>query len=122
MQRQRLQWLLCTLALLLIVLLSVHLTWPSANTLEVRFNKIERGMTVDQVEALLGPARGPPYSSPDGITSRRWNFPGQCVLRVYFDTSGKVVNKEESEGSVRSQTKEITLGDIIKKLLQKVGL
>ena len=122
MQRQRLHWLLCTLVLLLIVLLLVHLSWPSPNTLEVRFNKIERGMTVEQVETLLGPARGPPYSSTDGITSLWWNFPGQCLVRVYFDASGKVVNKEESEGSVRTQTKETTLGDLIKKLLQKIGL
>ena len=122
MQRQRLQWLLCTLAALLIILLLVYLPeWPwAAYTLEGKFNKIQPGMTVGQVEALLGPASYPPQSCANDITTIRWNFPGQCLLRVWFDASGKVVNKDECEGSVR--TKESTLGDFIKKLLQKIGL
>jgi hypothetical protein len=119
MQRQRLHWLLCTLAALLIVFLAAELLlWAEGNTALAKFNKVEPGMTIEQVERLIGPASVTFSSRGDG--TRMWCFPRQCAFQVYFDENGKVTSKEVCEGSL--QNKETTLGEFIKKLLQKIGL
>jgi hypothetical protein len=121
MRRRRLNWLLGTLGVLLSVFLVFHLLvlWIEDNTLEARFNKINPGMTIEQVESLLGPHSLPPSSGTDGTSIMTWCFPGQCALDVWFDASGKAINKQVSEGSLRSKG---SLKDFFNEFLRKIGV
>jgi hypothetical protein len=131
MHRRRLLWLLGTLAALLSVLLMVQLfsEWIEDQTLEARFNKIRPGMTIKEVENLVGPHFDSWPSGTDGVTGMTWCFPGpsppsnyvgpHCAFDVWFDASGKVINKQLNEGNLKSKG---TFKDWINEFLRKIGL
>jgi hypothetical protein len=120
MQRQRLHWLLGTLAVVVgVFLAAMFFEWMENETAEAKFNKIEPGMTIVQVETLIGPPSLPSSSGRDGTTARMWCFPEQCVFQVWFDANGKVIYKEVCEGSL--QTKR-SFQDFIKRFLRNLGL
>lgn len=118
--RRRLLWLLGTLVALLSLLLVLELfEWMGTNNLQARFNRIENGMTINEVENLVGAASFPP--SPrgnDGLSSAMWCIPDQCAFRVWFDKDGKVINKELCEGNLN---RKASLNDLMNEFLRRIG-
>ncbi len=120
MQDRRLLWLLGTLAALLSVLLvPKFFEWMDDTTLEARFNKIQAGMTLKQVERLVGQPSRPPSPGSDGISNAAWRIPGQCVFYVWFDEEEKVINKEVREGNLQ---RKASLNDLMNEFLRRIGL
>jgi hypothetical protein len=115
LRRRRLLLLFATLAALVSVLLIVQfLRWVEGNTGEAKLNKIQPGLTINQVERTLGPPSLGTYSSGTTIY-----FVDDGAVFVEFDANGVVTNKGWREGPTKTET---SFGDFIKKVLRWIGL
>jgi hypothetical protein len=66
----------------------------STPTLLEAYQRIERGMTVEQVKAIVNngePSVGGPYF--DGTTSMQWLGAGSSILDVSYSPKGLVIQK-----------------------------
>lgn len=94
---------LAVLLILVALVLPVFRQTPSSAS-RARFDRIQNGMTEDQVERLLGGTRGVYDKGRPGTTTTAvgigpgmghlswWYFP-DCVIEVEFDEYGRVCHK-----------------------------
>jgi len=95
------------------------LEWSENDTIEAKYDRIQLGMNVHDVESLFGP---PLHSSPylDGSGGELiWKFEDDRSFFALYAADGTVTRK----GWYNSQGKrKSSLGDSIKRFLRKLGL
>lgn len=77
--------------LLLVVVLAVVLSGCSDSVTRENFDRVEIGMTVPEVEAILGPA----HQSYQGILT--WSSGGKRIITIVLDDR-KLVAEKDVEG------------------------
>jgi hypothetical protein len=113
--RRRFHVLVAILILLTALLLGA-LDWTKENTTESKFSRIDPEMTVQEVQDILGP---PSYAGIGGIRGVKvmtWNPSGR-IVQVYFDSDGRMIDKEWGDGHTKRSLKDLT-----RDLLGKLGL
>jgi len=82
------------LMLLIAVLMAAcFLEWMEENTADAKLNKIKSGMSTKEVQDILGPPAQGPLGERPAPGPVLWNFPGDGVAYVYFDSDGKATSK-----------------------------
>jgi hypothetical protein len=119
-ERPRIHLLIGILALLILVFLVVQfLYWREENNTEANFYKIRPGMTMKEVQEILGRATSSPAASNDGSTVLTWNLNDGSTISVWFHPNGKATSKYWNHPEIRTKR---SLGDIYRDLLRKLGL
>jgi len=115
-ERPRIHLLVGILVLLILVFLVVQfLYWREENNTEANFYKVRSGMTIVEVQEILGPAT----SGRDGSAVLMWNLNDGSAISVWFNPNGRATSKDWKRPEIRT---ERSLGDIFRDRLRKLGL
>jgi len=95
------------------------LYWRENNNIEANFYKVRSGMTMVEVQEILGRATSGPAASSDGSAVLTWNLNDGSAISVSFNPNGKATFKDWNHPEIRT---ERSLGDILRDLFRKHGL
>jgi hypothetical protein len=93
--------------------------WTEENTSDARFNRIELGMTMKEVQDILGRPSLGPSAETAGTVVLLWDIPDEGNYFVRFDPDGRATTKGWWEHYSKPKR---GLKDLISDWLKKLGL
>jgi hypothetical protein len=107
-KKRRFLWFGMVIGLVLAACFVLRPGVPKHNINLASFEKIKKGMTLAEVEAILGVAAGDYATEPTTSHCNGWWGPGdkewvgdEGVISVWFDPQGKIMDKDFSPVSLR---------------------